>query len=56
LELSEMVGVAGRNKGQSKRWRTAQFGAHFFRDGAHTRLVESVQDKAGNGAIHGGAP
>jgi hypothetical protein len=56
LELSEMVGVAGRNKGQRKRWRAAQFGAHFFRDGAHTRLVERVQDKAGNGAIHGGEP
>jgi hypothetical protein len=56
LELFEMVGVAGSDKGQRERWCSAQFGAHFFRDGAHTRLVEAVQNEAGNGAVHGGAP
>jgi hypothetical protein len=56
LELFEMVGVAGSDKGQRERWCSAQFGAHFFSRGPHEVLIEAVQDKAGNGAIHGGAP
>jgi hypothetical protein len=56
LKLGQMPSVTGRHKGQRERWCPAQLGAHFLRDGAYARLVESVQDKAGNGAVHGGAP
>jgi hypothetical protein len=46
LELGEMVGVAGSDKGQRERWGSAQFGAHFFGRRADARFVETVQNKA----------
>jgi hypothetical protein len=47
-----VAGVAGSDKGQRERWGSAQFGAHFFGRRADARFVETVQNKAGDGAVH----
>ena len=56
LELGQVRGVTGGEEGEGEGWRPAELGPHFFGRFACTRLVEMVQNKAGNGAIHGGAP